>query len=272
MKLELIRSIYLDTVRVLPEKYKELSLRDIERNIYQISQVFKEEGNLLDLGGGLSAVPLVLRRLGMHVTVVDAYKAPYYNSPESNELKEIFTKESIDLVEAVLPNYIIPFSEESLDVVTSFDSMEHWHHSPKALFEKSVSALVPGGKFILGVPNSLNLIKRIRVIRGITNLHPFDSFYFDGNPFWGHVREMAVYELYKLAEWLCLVDISIIGRNWYGFNNYSNILKPILIIIDSLLKKSLPFAQIFILWEANLINGHMKCAECTRKVFLSTFV
>ena len=55
----------------------------------------------------------------------------------------------------------------TFDVITTFDSMEHWHNSPKRLFQEVVEKLNPGGVFVLGVPNCVNMRKRITVPFGI---------------------------------------------------------------------------------------------------------
>jgi SAM-dependent methyltransferase len=57
---------------------------------------------------------------------------------------------------------------DRFDVVTTFDSMEHWHHSPKRLFRQVGNQLLkPGGRFVLGVPNCVNARKRFSVPLGI---------------------------------------------------------------------------------------------------------
>lgn len=75
------------------------------------------------------------------------------------------------------------------DVVTTFDSMEHWHHSPKALFRYvRESLLKPGGRFIIGVPNCVNLRKRITTPFGHNKWTGMDAWY-EPEVFRGHVRE-----------------------------------------------------------------------------------
>jgi SAM-dependent methyltransferase len=55
---------------------------------------------------------------------------------------------------------------ETIDVFTIFDSMEHWHHSPKPVFAAVMRALRPGGLFVLSGPNCANLRKRITLLFG----------------------------------------------------------------------------------------------------------
>ena len=48
------------------------------------------------------------------------------------------------------------------DVVTSFDNMEYWHNSKKKSFA-DVGKLRPGGVFVLGLQNCVNMRKRLTV-------------------------------------------------------------------------------------------------------------
>ena len=63
--------------------------------------------------------------------------------------------------------------DETVDVFTCFDSMEHWHNSPRALLHTLLRMLKPRGMLLLATPNCVNLRNRITV------------------PFWP--REMVVY-------------------------------------------------------------------------------
>jgi SAM-dependent methyltransferase len=104
----------------------------------------------------------------------------------------------------------------SLNAVTSFDSMEHWHHSPKAAFHRLLAALKPGGLFFLGVPNCVNLRKRITVPLGVGKWSSMDEWY-EREMFRGHVREPDIDDLRYIARDLGLRDVWIFGRNWLGY-------------------------------------------------------
>jgi SAM-dependent methyltransferase len=104
---------------------------------------------------------------------------------------------------------------DSLDVVTCFDSMEHWHHSPKSLFHEVYDRLTPGGVFLLAVPNNTSLRKRITVPLGYGRWSEMDDWY-EAPRFRGHVREPNVADLRYIAADMGLVDVRILGRNWWG--------------------------------------------------------
>jgi len=91
-----------------------------------------------------------------------------------------------------------PFPADSLDAVTTFDSMEHCHDSPKRLFGDIARSLEPGGWLVIGVPNAANLEKRIEALIGVTEWSSMDEWY-EKDSFGGHVREPTVRDLRYIA-------------------------------------------------------------------------
>jgi SAM-dependent methyltransferase len=120
---------------------------------------------------------------------------------------------------------------DAFDVVTSFDSMEHWHCSPKELFRDVVSRLTDGGGFLLGVPNCVNLRKRITVPFGYGKWSSIDDWY-EQDRFRGHVREPDVADLRYIANDLGLRDVRVFGRNWLGGGSASRLLRLITLLAD----------------------------------------
>lgn len=104
----------------------------------------------------------------------------------------------------------------NFDIITTFDSMEHWHASPKTLFKQVMSKLKPGGIFVLGVPNCVNMRKRITVPFGMGKWSTMQEWY-ETDKFRGHVREPDVSDFYYIAKDMGLSSLSIYGRNWQGY-------------------------------------------------------
>jgi hypothetical protein len=77
-------------------------------------------------------------------------------------------------------------------------------------------ALKPGGLFFLGVPNCVNLRKRITVPLGAGKWSAIEEWY-EREMFRGHVREPDVGDLRYIARDLGLRDVRIFGRNWLGY-------------------------------------------------------
>jgi SAM-dependent methyltransferase len=165
-------------------------------------------------------VPL-LAQLGLNVSVIDDFRG---GGGITEGLREIcaeilkrFEKIGICVISQDLLSEKLPFDNESIDVVTSFHSIEHWHHSPRQLFSEVSRVLRPNGFLIIGCPNAVNLRKRLWVLLGKTNLCSLDEWYYNGDPvFYGHVREPTFQELQKLLEWNGFVVKGVAGRNFLG--------------------------------------------------------
>ncbi|HIA35738.1 MAG TPA: methyltransferase domain-containing protein, partial [Flavobacteriales bacterium] len=121
--------------------------------------------------------------------------------------------------------------EGNFDIITSFDSMEHWHDSPKKLFAEVAEKLNPSGVFVLGVPNCVNMRKRITVPFGHGKWSSIDEWY-EIETFRGHVREPDVDDLKYIARDMNLKNIKILGRNWQGYYSQNSTIKLASKIMD----------------------------------------
>jgi SAM-dependent methyltransferase len=117
------------------------------------------------------------------------------------------------------------------DVITSFDSIEHWHRSPKRLFREVLARLAEGGAFLLGAPNCVNLRKRITVPLGYGKWSSMDAWY-EEETFRGHVREPDVADLKYIAADMGLVDIRVFGRNWLGCDHSRRSVRTVARLLD----------------------------------------
>jgi SAM-dependent methyltransferase len=133
--------------------------------------------------------------------------------------------------EDVLNGFTLPHGR--FDAITCFDSMEHWHKSPKKLFHGLKESLRPGGWFILGVPNCVNLRKRITVPFGVGKWSQM-KYWYDAEVFRGHVREPDVDDLRYIAADMGLKEVQVLGRNWLGFSSSRK--RMIMPVVDALLK------------------------------------
>ena len=183
-----------------------------------------------DIGGGWGAFSAGAAVLGMNAILVDdsADNGFYDKNDARHGMAEDFGFKRV--CREVVKNGL-DFEPGSIDVFTSFDSMEQWHNSPKKLFGQVSSLLRPGGMFILGVPNAVNLRKRIQTPLGKNKWSSMDDWY-ETPEFRGHVREPDVDDLRYIAKDMGLRKIEIIGRNWQGYLNMNKTLRLLSSMLD----------------------------------------
>ena len=185
--------------------------------------MLEKDRDLLDLGAGLSAFGPVARGLGMRVTVVDDFGGGGGVEPDTaikaRRIIEGWKNQlGIRVIEQDLVGNPLPLEKESVDVVTCFHSLEHWHHSPKGLFGEIVRVLRPRGVLILAAPNAANLRKRIYVCAGRNIFACLEEWYHDPI-FRGHVREPTVSDLHQILRWNDFEIVGTYGRNFIARNS-----------------------------------------------------
>ena len=127
-----------------------------------------------------------------------------------------------------------PFEKGEFDMLMMHDVLEHLHDSPRDLVNDFLEFVKPEGYFFVTVPNAVNLIKRIRVVFGRTNLPSFEYSYWYPGPWRGHIREYVRDDLVKLAEYLGLeiLELRSCHHMLYGAPIF---LRPVWIALTSIL-------------------------------------
>jgi SAM-dependent methyltransferase len=206
--------------------------------------------HLVDLGAGLSVFGPLCRAYGMDVTLVDDF-----GGGGGVDLGQPGTAQPVlQVLEGELGLHIVrenflenplPLPDASVDVVTCFHSLEHWHHSPKRLFAEIVRIIKPGGFLVIATPNAVNLRKRVYVLLGRTNYPALREWYYEGEPvFRGHVREPTLADLCQLLEWNGFAVVAKYGRNFIGRQSQalSGLPAP---LVNALAVGSQAFLQLF---------------------------
>jgi len=195
----------------------------IQFHIEYIQHAFhpRPTGNIVlgDLGGGIGLFSVGCAAAGFkQVVLVDDFQ-DQINHQQGEAIFSLHRKYGVEVISRDVVSVGIADLGGRFDVITSFDSMEHWHHSPKRLFHEVVEALNPGGLFFLGVPNCVNARKRLMVPLGWGKWSTMQSWYED-EIFRAHVREPDIDDLRYIARDLGLKDVKILGRNWLGLINH----------------------------------------------------
>lgn len=205
-----------------PEGLRPKALMDVDRQVFHVSLVEDlvpgpEGAVVADIGGGLSMLSPALTMAGMRAVLVDDFKDQGYDRHRDHVL-ELHRRRGVEVLDRDVIAEGLDLEAGSLDAAISIDSMEHFHHSPKPLFRDILAALKPGGWFVIGVPNNVNLRKRVMVPLGRAKWSHMSDWY-ESPTFRGHVREPDVEDLHYIAGDLGLTEVTVMGRNWQGHYN-----------------------------------------------------
>jgi SAM-dependent methyltransferase len=231
----MIEGILEGVARSYPSKFIEDQLGDIPRIAFNVRLAVNGDDpraiSICDIGGGVGLFSVGCAALGMNALLVDDFADPV-NRRVGDSIFVTHKKYGVRILSRnVITDGLADISER-FDVVTSFDSMEHWHHSPKALFRLVADQLLkPGGRFVLGVPNCVNLRKRLSVPFGIGKWSRMEEWYEEPE-FRGHVREPDVADLRYIALDMGLRDVEILGRNWLGHGSRSRLVRLVTRVAD----------------------------------------
>jgi SAM-dependent methyltransferase len=221
-----LTSLLTEVANDFPPAMVQGQLKDLPRNQFHIEYVLQAlaprpagELTVCDLGGGIGLFSVGCAAAGFkRVVLVDDFQ-DQVNLQQGDNVLSLHRKHGVEVASRDIVTAGMADLGEAFDVITCFDSMEHWHNSPKRLFAQVMAALNPGGLFFLGVPNCVNFRKRIMVPLGWGKWSTMQSWYED-EVFRSHVREPDTDDLQYIARDMGLTDVKILGRNWLGMMNH----------------------------------------------------
>lgn len=225
-----------DVVAAFPLVLRAQATRDLPRALFQIATIggpmdTRPGPVLWDVGGGTSLFPVLAAAAGFRTTVVDIFDE---NPPGKEVLKSVFPRYGIRAVKAdIIADS--PEFDRGVDIFACIDSIEHWHHSPKAVLHRMVHSLRPGGLVFIGMPNCVNLRKRLTVPFGYGKWTAMAEWY-EKPRFNSHVREPDVDDLRYIARDLELDRVTILGRNWSGYLNDRAWVRVVTPFVDHVLR------------------------------------
>ena len=217
-----------------PDELRDEQLADVERHAFHLETIYRHGGSLADLGGGIGLFSVGAASVGMQTWLVDDFGDPVNAVHPLDEIG-LHRELGVQIVETDVRRWGEGFADASLDVVTCFDSLEHWHHSPRPVFAEAFRVLKPGGVLFLAGPNAVNLRKRIAVPLGRSNWSRFEDWFYP-DEFRGHVREPILADLLRLVGELGFRSETVWGRNWAGYAGRSGASRRLAALVDRALR------------------------------------
>jgi 2-polyprenyl-3-methyl-5-hydroxy-6-metoxy-1,4-benzoquinol methylase len=222
-----------EIARKYPADQVAAQLSDVSRmafNIEILAPHLPPKACICDVGGGIGIFTPGCAALEMRATLIDDFRDP---------VNETYGEKSLDLLRSLGVTVVqrdvvaegFDYPADSFDAVTCFESLEHWHGSPKRALHAMVQSLKSGGVLAISGPNCVNLRKRITVPLGRGKWSSLDSWY-NSPVFRGHVREPDVDDLRSIAFDLGLRNVKIVGRNWVGYSSPKRLIRLATSVFD----------------------------------------
>lgn len=169
--------------------------------------------SILDVGCGKCDLLLLFKDLGAK-RLVGVNLFPLNNKIFRSEelVTELFGNEAerIRYIECDVDKNMLPFPDETFDVVFLTDVLEHLHNPDFAL--KEIARVMKSeGYLCLETPNCANLKNRVRLLFGESPYHDLKGWLFNDRfyvpktgekKFQGHIREYCVEELTSIVNYL----------------------------------------------------------------------
>jgi 2-polyprenyl-3-methyl-5-hydroxy-6-metoxy-1,4-benzoquinol methylase len=225
-----------------PRELQSHQARNIDRMAFHISLALQGKPlhdigqiTVCDLGGGNTLLTPAFAALGAKSSILVDDLSDSDSEWILSSLTSPHLKHGVSIYKQDLINDGLEGLPADLNIVTCFNSMEHWHNSPKKLFAEAYLKLAPGGVFILSTPNCANLRKRITMLFGRAKWSALADWY-EVDHFRGHVREPDLEDLVWIARDMGLINIKTYGRNWMGHYSSNKIIRMLTKIADKPLR------------------------------------
>ena len=153
---------------------------------------------VFDFGSGPCDKTAIAQKLGCKCTAFDDLQDEWHLVGDNVEKIEKYAEQSgIE--------FLREFKElkpEKFKMVMMNDVLEHIPDSPRELLIELCNGLQVGGYLFITVPNLANIRKRLDLLRGRTNLPPYDLYYWYQGAWRGPKREYVRSDLELMAKYL----------------------------------------------------------------------
>jgi SAM-dependent methyltransferase len=155
---------------------------------------------VLEIGAFFGVNCMALRDLGYHVTATDVPE--FMDQPPQIER---YAQRGIMTKGIRLEDYILPFDDDSFEVIIMCETLEHLNFNPLPLLKEINRIGSPKSVFYLSLPNAAQIYNRIDVLRGKAVGVGIDGFFTQLDPqsseiVNGHWREYTGPEIREMLE------------------------------------------------------------------------
>lgn len=161
---------------------------------------------ILEIGPFFSYTPFVLKQQGNEVSVLEG------DDPAVYPLRPLYAAQGIDFATcdlfknfgaSPLEQRRLPFADNQFDVISCWETMEHFNFNPVGFVRDLHRILKPGGEAYITVPNMAEAENRMKLLLGksiCTDIGCYDHYYeYAGGNFMGfHWREYVLSEIRHL--------------------------------------------------------------------------
>jgi len=223
---ELVRGYWRD----YPPHFREAL---VLRNCFQLELLRRcvaAGSTVCDVGGGWGNFACLTAAMGFQSILLDDFgDAPLQQRGDPRiRMPEAY---GVRVIQRDVIGQRVDLPPESIDAFTSFGVLEHLHASPKRMLHELRSALRPGGWLIIGVPNRVNLRKRLVVPFGGGKWSAMQDWY-EEPAFRGHVREPDLGDLRYISQDLALENVRFCGANFMGYETPSRTVRRLVRWLD----------------------------------------
>jgi 2-polyprenyl-3-methyl-5-hydroxy-6-metoxy-1,4-benzoquinol methylase len=149
--------------------------------------------NIVDVGVGWGMFSFLLHKLGINVTGLE-----WRAIDSQQELEKKHPGIKVHACDYEKERW--PLQDNSVDIVTHLDLIEHVCPPWQFMFREVMRILKPSGILIIATPNFASLRKRLWLLSG---RHPVGqlNLLFKSDPFIEHIRELTLNEVSQIVKW-----------------------------------------------------------------------